>query len=132
MYRLALLVVLAVLAFTSCTRYSEPKTEEAMVESIIFVPQQSGTSIGTGVDSNGNLTSTTSSVHLGATYAVVLRCEHQVRFSVQGEDERHRQLWARFTVGERVRVTYREKLDGDGLVTGYDFLDAQPVEPRRW
>lgn len=92
-------------ALSGCTRYSGPMTEEAVVESTHFWPTRSSTS-----------------------YGVVFRCDgHQLRFAVQGEAELHRGLWARFIVGERVRVTYREKRDSDGRMTGHDFLDAQPV-----
>lgn len=120
--------VVAVLSLLGCTRYSEVKTEDAVVEANAFAPAQSGTSLGTGVDGKGRVTSSVDHVFLDASYAVVLRCdEHHKRFSVQGGDDRHKRLWETLSPGQRVRITYREKLDRDGNVTGLDFINAEAI-----
>lgn len=107
--------------------YSEVMTEEAVVEQVPFAPAQNGTSVSTGLTSSNSVTTTVGSVTLDASYAVVFRCQHHGRFAVQGGDERHQKLWSSFKVGQRVRISYRQKLGGGGKVLGYDFLDVQAL-----
>ncbi|VVB82649.1 Uncharacterised protein [uncultured archaeon] len=80
------------------------------------------------------------SMNIPEKYAVVFKSQHG-KFIVEGEDERHKNLWSRMQEGEKVDVTYKEKYESvyddtnkDGTnelverrLVKYDFLDAQPI-----
>ena len=80
-----------------------------------------------------------SSSEVPERYGVVFRCQHG-SFTSEGSDTRHKDLYDRLHEGEEVDVTYKElyratlrKVNPDGkrvvvkrVLTGYDFLDAQP------
>ena len=104
-------------------------TEEVVVEATPFAPAQYGTGLGTGLSSSGEMVTTTTSVMLPSSYAVVLRCEAHGRFAVQGSDERYWRMWNRFNVGQRLTVTYREKRNRAGELVGLDFISAEPISP---
>lgn len=115
------------LLLSACYSYSAPMTEEVVVEATPFAPAQSGMGIGSGTDHKGRSVTTTEFVSIDAAYAVVLRCDAHGRFAVQGSDERHKQLWSRFQVGDRLTVVYREKRNLSGERVGFDFISADPV-----
>jgi hypothetical protein len=112
------------LLLVGCGRaeYGPSKSESATVVDLPYVPDGHGS--GFGVTSSGK--SVLTSEDIPARYAVVFQCAHG-RFAVAGADDRHRLLWSKLKVGDRVHVVYREEIK-DGRPVGLDFLDAT-VDP---
>ncbi|HLD55008.1 MAG TPA: hypothetical protein VJB35_01985 [Candidatus Nanoarchaeia archaeon] len=74
-----------------------------------------------------------SSSEVPEKYGVVFKCQHGT-FTSQGSDERHKELYRKLQDNQGVDVTYKEiyrtTYDKNDLVervlTGFDFLDANP------
>lgn len=106
-----------------------------------YIPSRHGSGSGIGpsigFDGNVGIAITSVSVNIPEKYAVVYKCKHG-KFISEGTDQRHKDLWERFTEGDSVNVSYREvfqsyyedKDDDDDLdlvsrtLVDYDFLDA--------
>lgn len=79
------------------------------MEDLIFSPQRSGSQVGTGISSSGELTASVGPVAISANYAVVFRCAHG-RFVVEGSGPKHKGLWQVLQKGQHVELTFRSNL----------------------
>lgn len=116
---------IAILLISGCgneQHLSPEMTEPATVEETIYQTNQHGS--GTGVSSKGSMVFT--SVDIPAAWAVVFHCEHG-KFVIEGQREKHRQLWQKLSKGDHVTVRYKEiyeTRDGKDVLVGFDFIDA--------
>jgi hypothetical protein len=136
----ALAVIAAVvLMLAGCkyqvTRYGPTKTEEATVVDLAYVPSGHGSGSGVGISMSGDISVSSTSVHIPERYAVVFKCDHG-KFVVEGSQ--HAALWKRLSKDQPVTIQYREvqecTKDGDSVygcvTTDLDFIDARPSQVR--
>lgn len=124
--RLWLIAVLFLVGCIPTREYSQPMTETAVVDDVIFAPRNHGSGAGFGMSMSGNIVMTTTSVTIPAKWAVVFRCQHG-KFIIQGTRREHEALWKKMTRGQQVVVTYREVYEvsnGTRRLIDFDFLDA--------
>ena len=118
MRKILLIFVILLISFVSGCEYNTSEIvesdilhEDAEVVDVVYVPSRHGSDISPTVttDADGNLQVgiTTVSVTIPEKYAVVFRCQHG-KFIVEGTDQRHKDLWSKFTGGEKVDVSYKE------------------------
>lgn len=130
--RSLLLSFCGLVALAGCYRLeqSAPMVEAGKVEQVLYNQSTEGTAVSSHVDVNGNPGMSVTSYGSPAKYGVIFRCRHG-RFVIQGSDERYKDLWGRFDVGQAVDIQYREvyQVDKEGRkkLYQYDFLDAVPA-----
>ena len=122
------------------TELSDILHEDAAVSETVYCPSRHGSDVAPTMTSTGNgvsIGATVVTIDIPEKYAVVFKCKYG-KFIIEGTDQRHRDLWQRFTQGQEVDVTYREvfkSIYDDTKGTGkveliekklvkYDFLDA--------
>jgi len=123
---LACAALLAACQFTH-TEYGPALAEDAVVESLAYMPPNHGGGMGVGMTFGGDIAITSNSVNMPEAFATVFLCKHG-KFVVNG----HKDMWQRLRQGQKVSVTYREIFhvtkDGDREISrvpvGLDFLDA--------
>ena len=142
---------LALGTLTGCrvthTEVSDVLHEDAKVVQTIYSPSRHGSGVSPQInnlfsDDGPSFELEITSIDMSEEYAVVFECQHG-KFVSEGSDQRHKDLWSRLKEGQEVdvtykeiyRTTYEEDKDGDGekdlverVLTGFDFLDAQPKE----
>ncbi|MBI2044548.1 hypothetical protein HYT23_00665 [Candidatus Pacearchaeota archaeon] len=132
------LTSLALLAFGGCrnTKYTQSgiMTERGKVYDTWYSASQHGSGIGPTINltGEGGIGVAFTSVDIPEKYALIIDCEHGVRFITEGTDEEHKKLYYRISRGDSVDISYRENYtevwDGDSFIsrehTGYNFLDA--------
>ncbi len=143
--RSCVLVFLCVLAIFSlgCKEVKQEASdilhEDAVVVETVYTPSRhgSGSSFGPSMNMDGDIGFSFHSVSINVPelYAVVFKCQHG-KFVIEGDDQRHKNLWERFSENDEVDVSYREiyrniykKVDGrkeliESVLIDYDFLDA--------
>ncbi len=121
---------------------SEILNEPAVVSEVVYNPSKHGSGMGPTISLSGKVGMAFTSVTIPEKYAVVFKCQHG-KFIIEGEDQRHKDLWGRFDQGDSVRVSYKEMYQSeyhhfpsksqkqDSLVkrtlVDFDFIDAKPL-----
>ena len=112
---------------------SPEMTEIATVVDIVYTPSNHGSSVDPTFTLDGDVGITFTSVDIPERYAVVFECEkHKIKFIIQKDQIKTKELWGRLKQGQRVTVKYRdvyEEVRDDGKLIErrlkkYNFLDA--------
>ena len=109
-------IALLALALAACLQEGPHAYEDATVLDLVYSPSSTGTA--SGFTSNGDFH--VSTVQTNARYAVIFKCPHG-KFVIEGDDDKHKQLWQQFSKGDNVRVEYAELLYSDGTRKGFRF-----------
>ena len=137
-FKKATVTGLALLAFSGCktSKYaqSDIMTEKGKVYDTWYSASQHGSGMGPTIDltGEGGIGVAFTSVDIPEKYALIINCEHGVRFITEGTDDKHKELYFRISRDDSVDISFRENYietwDGDSLIsrerTSYDFLDA--------
>lgn len=127
-----LLALTALVALAACQdvreETSDTLTEQGKVETLVYSPGFHKSDVNVGIDFDGNLTFTPTSVTVPDRYGVVFSCEHGHKFYIE-----RRELYERLTQGQEVTIYYKEiyrcRYEDDVLqervLVDYDFLDAK-------
>jgi hypothetical protein len=138
----AVTLAIGMIALTNgCKRevieHSKTLHEDAKVVQTVYEPSRHSTDVSPTfhLDSDGDphVGFAVTSISVPETYAVVFQCQHG-KFIVEGEDQRHKELWQKLSEGQKVDVTYQEEYrvvyDGTNVVSRdlfkYHFMDAVP------
>lgn len=138
MIRLSALVLACVLA--GCGPQVKRETSSDMTENGVVIDNLHSMphvhhDTNLGFTTGGDLSITPSTTRIPETYGVVFRCDHNMKFAVQGTGDRYKQLFDKLDPGMKVVIVFREVWDvtyedeqeiGREFVD-FDFIDANPV-----
>ena len=104
-----------VLILSSCYHEGPTLTEDGKITATVFNPGQDFST--TGISTSGNMH--LSSGRTDDSYAVVIECKHG-SFAVK-----HKEIFEKVHVGDKVVIWYKEKLDDNNVVLGYSFMGLE-------
>lgn len=122
MKNLTILLTLTI-ALTGCLKKREPmKHEKGFVVEKQYIPDTRQTITGTGINTRGELEITTHEIGDSEKYITILKCEHNVIFSMNKPN-----LFGKLNRGDTVQIDYYELVNDKGEVKDFDFVDANKV-----